>query len=75
MLAIAFFVSFYLYKESSKDDAERMKKGLTYIAEDMEAEKWIKNSFAPDTLTYIKANRWIVIIYSFIFLLIVTFLL
>lgn len=74
MLAIAFFVSFYLYKESAKDDEERLKKGLTYIAEDMEAEKWIKNSFAPDTLTYIKANRWIVIVYSFIFLLVVTFL-
>lgn len=73
MLAIAFFAGFYMYKQSIKDDEEIIKKGLKYVAEDVEAEKWVKNSFAPDTLTYIKANRWIVIMYSFLFVIIVLF--
>jgi hypothetical protein len=74
MLAITFFVSFYLYKQSAQEEEERLQKGLQYIAEDIKAEKWIKTSFAPDALTYIKANRWMIILYSFLFLLSVTFL-
>lgn len=74
MLTIAFFLSYYLYKQGAKEDEERLKKRLKTVQEDMDAEKWIKESFAPDTLLYIKANRWIVVLYSFFFILIVTFL-
>src|SRR5205807_1272956 len=74
MLAICFFLAFYLNKQAEKEDIERLKNSLQYAEEDMKAEKWVKDSFAPDTLTYIKANRWFIIIYSFIFIAVVAFL-
>jgi len=74
MLAVCFFLAFYFNKQEELDRGDQFKKAAKYAAEDKTAEDWVNTSLAPDTLTYIKANRWIIIIYSFIFIGFVTFI-
>ncbi len=73
-LAISLYLSFYLYKQTQKDNEERIKKGIHYAVEDIEAEKWIKTSFAPEALIYIKTKKWTFILYSFLFVSVASFI-
>lgn len=74
VLALSFFLFFYLYRQSQTDEQERIKKSAQYAKDDKEAEKWIETSLAPDTLRLIKRKRSAVIIYSSIFFLVIFFL-
>lgn len=40
---------------------------MKYAIEDTDAEKWVEKSLAPQTFSFIKTKRWIIIIYSFVF--------
>lgn len=66
ILFLCTFLAYYLHKQMEEDDKARVERGIDYAVEDADAEKWVKDSFAPDTLSYIKTNRWSIVIYSFL---------
>src|SRR6266852_2865684 len=66
ILFLCTFLAYYLHKQMEEDDTARIERGINYAVEDADAEKWVKDSFAQDTLSYIKTNRWSIVIYSFL---------
>lgn len=74
VLVISLFVGVYLYKQAEHDKEEQMKRGARFAKEDIDAEKWMKESFAPSVLSYIKVRMWFLIAYSFFFVTIAAFL-
>ena len=74
VLVISLFLGMYLYKQSQKNQEEQLKKRAKFAKEDVEAEKWVESTFAPHVLSFIKVKLWLLIIYSFFFVAITSFL-
>jgi hypothetical protein len=68
LLAIVIYLAYYLHKQNHIDDEARIQKGMKYAIEDTAAEKWVEKSLAPQTFSFIKTKRWIIILYSFVFI-------
>jgi hypothetical protein len=47
ILLITLIVSWYLYKEIQRDNEENLKRGIKYMREEEEAQKWLHKSFVP----------------------------
>lgn len=73
VLFISAYVAYYLYQQIGKDEEEQLKKGMGYAVEEVEAENWLNNFFAPKTLIYLKMRRRLIISYSFLFVSIASF--
>jgi hypothetical protein len=73
LLFLSLFLGYYLYGQWQADESANMEKGIQYAIEDVEAEKWVKNIFAPHTLSTIKKKHWAVLLYSFLLISIASF--
>ena len=74
VFAVGIFLSFYLSKEFEEDEKAQVRKGMQLAEEDAQAQKWVEQSLAPDTLKYITTRRWLVLGYCTIFFLIAAFI-
>lgn len=73
LFAVGVFLTFYLSNQFEKDEERQVEKKLQYIADDIEAEKWVNNSLAPTTMKYIQTRRWTIVLYCAFFFFIATF--
>src|SRR5476651_527559 len=66
VLFISAYVAYYLYQQMGKEDEEQIKKGIQSAVEEIDAENWLNNFFAPKTLIYLKMRRRLLIAYGFL---------
>src|SRR5690349_10184862 len=65
ILFLSLFLGYYLQTQWQADEEKNIKRGVEYAVDDIAAEKWVKNIFAPRTLSTIKKKQWTIIVYSF----------
>ena len=66
LLFLSLFLGYYLYQQWQEDESRNLEKGVRYAVEDIEAEQWIKNVFAPHTLSTVKRKQFTILVYSFL---------
>ena len=47
ILVVILIISWYLYKEIKRDNAENLQRSVRYMEEEAVAQKWLKKSFVP----------------------------
>lgn len=68
VLIVFGFTFYYFSKQLQREEKERLEKNVKLVAEEIEAEKWMQDSFVPRVMVYGYKKRWTIIIYGFIFL-------
>jgi hypothetical protein len=74
ILLLTLLISWYLYKEIKRDNEENLKRGIRYVKEEQEAQRWLHKSFVPKARSLAKREMRNIIIacgvvlLSFIFL-------
>jgi hypothetical protein len=67
IIIITTYIAYYLHTQIEKENQERLEKEIALAIEDLDAEKWIKDSLVPQTISYGKRKRWTIIIYTILF--------
>jgi len=74
ILIIVGYTVFYLHNQFEREEKEHLEKEIKLAKEDLEADIWLENTLVPQTISYGKNKRKIIIFYSFLFLAGVYFL-
>src|SRR5579864_1871345 len=74
ILLFTLVISWYLYKEIKRDNEENLKRGIRYMQEEAEAQRWLHKSFVPKVRSLAKKELQNIIYASGIVLLSFIFL-
>lgn len=74
ILTISGYIIYYLHGQMEKDEIERQEKSLELEIEDEQAAEWIKDTLVPQTISYGKKKKKVLIIYAYIFIISIFFL-